>query len=521
MLEPRPLPVRASMLRPTTRSPLQLALLMAGFAVIAVTSISSIWLADRINDVSDEVAHTLQVNATLVTYIAALRRAESGQRGYLVTGRNSYLEDYRIGLERNRELGEQLAGLIAEDPSRREQFQRLQPLVHQKLAELENTVAMKEAGQGISALALLETDAGLRAMNEISATIRGMLSEQTQSLGSSQRLADRLNLILFVVNFAGSLTIALLAVLAVRLIRRNSRDLLSAHTALEHSAARLALANRALEQANSNLERRVAERTADLSEAKEEIQRFAFVVSHDMRTPLVNVMGFTGEIETLKEEIFADLPAGDPQRQRQKAELGEAIGFIKASIAKMDRLINAVLRLSRAGQREFHPQEIDLGSLVRSIADQFAHRAQAADCRIEIGDLPRIVSDRLAVEQIFSNLLDNAIKYLRPGVAGEITVRAEEAAETVTIQVSDNGRGIDPRDHERIFELFRRSGASDQPGEGIGLAHVRIVARRIGGSIRLSSTPGTGSVFTVTLPKQWNALPDEAGRTVEKDRIDA
>lgn len=509
------------MLRPTARSPLQIALLIAGFAVIAVTSISSIWLTDRINDASDEIAHTLQVNASLVTYVAALRRAESGQRGYLVTGRQSYLDDYQIGLRRNREIGEQLAGLIAEDPSRRGQFQRLQPLVHQKLVELESTVAMKEAGQGISALALMETDEGLRVMNDISTTIRGMLDEQMQFLAGSQRLADRLNLILFVVNFAGSLTIAALAILALRLVRRNSRDLLSAHTALEQSAGRLALANRALEQANTNLERRVAKRTADLSEANEEIQRFAFVVSHDMRTPLVNVMGFTGEIETLKEEIFADLPPDDPERQRQKTELGEAIGFIKSSIGKMDRLINAVLQLSRAGRREFHPQEIDLRSLIRSIADQFAHRAQAADCRIEIGDLPRIVSDRLAVEQIFSNLIDNAIKYLRPGVAGEISVRAEDAAETVAIQVSDNGRGIDPRDHERIFELFRRSGTADQPGEGIGLAHVRIVARRIGGSIRLSSTPGAGTVFTVTLPKQWKALPEESGRTPEKDRIDA
>src|SRR3546814_888080 len=102
--------------------------------------------------------------------------------------------------------------------------------------------------------------------------IRGMLDEQMQASGNSQRLSDRLNLILFIVNFAGSLTIAALAILALRLVRRNSRDLLSAHAALEQSAGRLALANRALEQANTNLEKRVAERTADLSEANEEIQ---------------------------------------------------------------------------------------------------------------------------------------------------------------------------------------------------------------------------------------------------------
>src|SRR3546814_3717922 len=106
---------------------------------------------------------------------------------------------------------------------------------------------MKEAGQGISALALLETDEGLRVMTEISGTIRGMLDEQMQASGSSQRLSDRLNLILFIVNFADSLTIAALAILALRLVRRNSRALLSAHAAHEQSAGRLALANRALQ----------------------------------------------------------------------------------------------------------------------------------------------------------------------------------------------------------------------------------------------------------------------------------
>ena len=509
------------MLRPISRSPLQVGLLIAGFAVIASTSIASIWLTDRINSVSDEVAHTLEVNGALVTYGAALRRAESGQRGYLVTGRQDYLEDYRIGVRRNRELGEQLAGLLAEDPPRREQFQRLQPLVNRKLAEMENTVSMKESGRGIAALALLETDQGLHVMTEISNIIRGMMDEEMSISRAGQKLADRLNLILFIINFAGSLAIAALAALALRLVRHNSRDLLSAHAALEQSAARLAAANRALEQANASLEHRVAERTADLSEANEEIQRFAFVVSHDMRTPLVNVMGFTGEIETLREEIFAGLPTDDPERQRQKAELGEALGFIKTSIGKMDRLINAVLRLSRAGQREFQPALLDLGSVMRGLADQFAHRAQAAGCRIEIGPLPQIVSDRLAIEQIFSNLLDNAMKYLRPGIPGEISVGAEEGPDHIAIRVRDNGRGIDPKDHERIFDLFRRSGAADQPGEGIGLAHVRVVVRRIGGSIRLDSGLGTGSTFTVTLPKQWRALPQDSDLAAEKDSIDA
>ena len=127
-----------------------------------------------------------------------------------------------------------------------------------------------------------------------------------------------------------------------------------------------------------------------------------------------------------------------------------------------------------------------------------------ADAKINIGELPAIHSDRLALEQVFSNLMDNALKYLRTGVPGTIEVRAKAANGAVTYEVHDNGRGIDPKDRERIFDLFRRSGVQDRPGEGIGLAHTRALVRRLGGSIDVESKLGHGTVFKVTLPKRWS-----------------
>jgi signal transduction histidine kinase len=117
--------------------------------------------------------------------------------------------------------------------------------------------------------------------------------------------------------------------------------------------------------------------------------------------------------------------------------------------------------------------------------------------------IPQIVTDRVAIEQILSNLIENATKYLQPGRPGVITVSGEQRRDRVILSVADNGRGIDPRDHQRIFDLFRRSGQQDQPGEGIGLAHVRALAYRLGGMIDVESEPGRGSTFRLNLPKTY------------------
>ncbi len=249
-----------------------------------------------------------------------------------------------------------------------------------------------------------------------------------------------------------------------------------------------------------------------LREANEEIQRFAHVVSHDLRSPLVNIMGFASELDFWRKQVFERLAAlraqiggakPDDNDDALRTDVEEALSFIKSSVAKMDRLIGALLKLSREGQRQFQPQFIDMSQLLRSTVDALAYQAQAVNAKISIGELPPITSDRLALEQVFSNLMDNAVKYLRPDVPGSIDVRALEAGGAISYEIHDNGRGIDNKDRERIFDLFRRAGVQDRPGDGMGLAHARTLVRRLGGSIAVESELGSGTIFKVTLPKRW------------------
>jgi signal transduction histidine kinase len=338
-------------------------------------------------------------------------------------------------------------------------------------------------------------------MNEMRDITDEMSAEEGRLLAERRQDSVRTNAFLLSITIAGAALIILLAVLSIVLLKRTNR---------ERDAAR-----RELETANANLESTVRERTAELSEANEEIQRFAYIVSHDLRSPLVNIMGFTAELQSQRREMFDELArlrdgAGEPGERDAAlaAEFDEAISFIKSSTEKMDRLISAVLKLSREGRRQFRPEPIDMTALVDDIVATVSHQVALAGARVEVAPLPPVVSDRLAVEQTLSNLIDNAVKYLKPDTPGIIRVDGRATATHVLYNVRDNGRGIDPRDQQRVFELFRRAGAQDRPGEGIGLAHVRTLVRRLGGTLTLQSKPGEGSTFTVILPKQLTYHPE-------------
>ena len=184
-------------------------------------------------------------------------------------------------------------------------------------------------------------------------------------------------------------------------------------------------------------------------------------------------------------------------------DLPEAIGFIRKSTQKMDRLINAILKLSREGRRNLTLERLDMDALAGSVASTLYQLAEGRQASITVEPgIPEIVADRVMVEQVLSNLVENAVKYLKPGRPGRVVVRGRAAGGRILLEVEDNGRGVDPKDHERIFDLFRRSGAQDQPGEGIGLAHVRALVYRMGGVISCVSQLDQGATFRVSLPRQ-------------------
>ena len=275
-------------------------------------------------------------------------------------------------------------------------------------------------------------------------------------------------------------------------------------------------AREALVEINTNLEARVRSRTEGVLRANDELQRYAYIVSHDLRAPLVNIMGFVSELETstnlLKQFVKkSGADRADPALAEvfdaTDADIPEALGFIRSSMNRMDNLINEILKLSRAGRRILEPSAIKTTDLVQTCIDAIRQRFDDAGAGVTIqGALPNVVTDRAALEQIFSNLLDNAAKYLTNDRPGRIEVRGKTRGGYAVFEVEDNGRGVAPTDHERIFDLFRRAGVQDRPGDGIGLAHTRALARRLGGDVTVESDGSSGTTFTVSIARDLGAL---------------
>ncbi|HWL74896.1 MAG TPA: CHASE3 domain-containing protein [Burkholderiaceae bacterium] len=488
-------------------------LLGACFVILIAIAGAVTLLVEQASRDAQIVAHTLRVQDTLSNILLSVRRAESGQRGHLFTNRRDYLDDFEAAQPEVRQALAELSALTTDNPKRVADVENIQKLVDAKFAELTRSIDLNASGQREQARAFVLGGEGRDLMNEIRRVVESATADESRLLSERTERTQRNNRLLLIVSVLGAVLILLIGGLSIYLVQRNYRAAAGARSELEAT--------------NQNLERIVEYRTADLKEANEEIQRFAYIVSHDLRSPLVNIMGFTTELEALRKDLFerltelhlqivalsaqiaqASAPAPS-EGQRPAEELGrdfdEAIGFIKTSINKMDRLINAVLKLSREGRREFHPETIDMQVMMDSVVRTVAHRATELGATVTVSELPTVESDRLALEQIFSNLVDNAMKYLRDGVPGQVEISGRSTGVQVIYDVTDNGRGIDERDHQRVFELFRRAGAQDRPGEGIGLAHVRALVRRLGGHMGLKSELGKGSTFTVTLPRRWSA----------------
>ncbi|WP_027530891.1 CHASE3 domain-containing protein [Bradyrhizobium sp. WSM3983] len=486
----------------------QILLFAAGLLVLTVISAGSVYLVNKARDDSKWVVHTLEVENQLNALLLEIRRAESGVRGYLLTRSENFKTDHDKAVAAIVPALDRVTRLTGDNPAQREGIEKLSAAIEIRLGQFTQEMDLVRQGQIDKATFLMNEAAAADTTAAIGSLASAMIQEEERLFRLRTANADRSQTFAASMTGIGSGLVVLLALISIWLVRRSAG-------ARDDAEARL-------RDGNLNLEATVDERTADLREANDEIQRFAYIVSHDLRSPLVNIMGFTSELEELGKDIFrriggltgvpaggppvdvADIPLDGPDKQLS-ADFSEALGFIKSSIARMDRLISAILNLTREGRREFQPEKIDTRDFVETIVSTLAHQSAEAQAEIHVEPLPNIVSDRLALEQIFSNLIDNAIKYLRSGVPGEIRIRGRTKLGYAIFEISDNGRGIDPKDHQRIFDLFRRAGTQDKPGQGIGLAHVRALVRRLGGTMSVSSELNAGSTFTITLPIAWNA----------------
>ena len=435
------------------------ALMAVGFLCLLAAGLAAGWSARRAQEHSFWVAHTYRVELGVADMRRLLEEAEAVRRGYLLAPGPSFVSAYAHAAGMLPQVLARVRSLTRDNPRQRANIAALQAMLEPQYARERRSFALVAAGRRDEAVAVYAAEVAQHPMTAIRARFDALAREE-RALLAIRDVDQRRSLVTFtiVLSVAGALLLGV-AALSLLVVLRFTRDLTASRDSLR--------------DLNETLEEQVASRTVDLTRANEEIQRFAYIVSHDLRSPLVNVMGFTAELEGASQSLGALVDRAEaehPELVTQEArfaareDLPEAIRFIRTSTQKMDRLINAILKLSREGRRVLTPERLDVAAIVGTVRDSLRHRLDDDGVAFAIEPpLPAVTSDRLAVEQILSNIIENAVKYLQPGRPGRIAVRGrrEGAGSTarVVIEVEDNGRGIAAADHARVFDLFRRSGA--------------------------------------------------------------
>lgn len=270
-----------------------------------------------------------------------------------------------------------------------------------------------------------------------------------------------------------------------------------------------------LKRLAADLEKRVAERTrqlestiSELRHKNEEVEAFVYIVSHDLRAPLVNVLGFVNELKMncghLKKLMGSALmpeELGELMREVMDEEIAGALNFISSSSSKFERLIDALLRLSRQGRQVYQRSQVDVGEVVAGITAGLKPTIDETGAIVDVGPLPCCYADPAALGQVFFILIANALKYRSPRRQPKIEVGGTEDGGMVRYWVRDNGLGIPEAGKERLFQVFQRLHPQHASGEGMGLAIAHRIVERHEGKIWAESREEEETTFNLTMPR--------------------
>jgi PAS domain S-box-containing protein len=253
-------------------------------------------------------------------------------------------------------------------------------------------------------------------------------------------------------------------------------------------------------------------REEELKQLHADMEAFTYITSHDMRSPLVNLKGFSHELTLAVGDLNALL---EPQQKKLGAatwaridailhhDVQEALGFIGNAVDRMDTLTTAILDLSRIGKYVYRDEAVDSRAVIDKCLGAQSYEIGNKGVEVTVGELPVLVTDPVALEQVFSNLIDNAVKYLKAERPGKIAIACHETGRDFIFSVRDNGRGIEADDSQKVFHIFRRArNTGDVRGLGLGMAFVKATLRKLNGAIWFDSTLDEGTTFYVSLPKK-------------------
>lgn len=451
----------------------------------------------RYRDAQDSAERADTTVAELEALWAHLIEAESGQRGFVITGSQEYLDQYRDQPQLIAYRLNALRPLVAGEPAMEGLYERLRRDLTERLTLSKAAIARREDA-GFEAAAMLVaagngkrlTDGIRDIIDEIEAVQRSAAATAKAGTAASFELVQRMSLY-------GALAAAVLVLAAGYVMTRRMtmrvQELLAATRALGSGDFSFTLEPQGNDEIAA-IGRAVNDMAINLKQSRDALNAFAYTVSHDLRAPLRAMQGFS---QALLEDCYEQLDAGGRDCAHR----------ISNAARRMDELLNDILVYSRVDREHMDLQPVSLESVVDEVLASMAQNIADAKAVVSVDrPLPVVVGCRPVLEQAVTNLVSNAVKFTKRDTIPDVRVSAQSANGTVRLSVSDNGIGIEPDHFERVFNVFERlHGVETYPGTGIGLAIVRKGIERMGGRAGVESAPGEGSQFWIELPSGEHA----------------
>ena len=453
------------------------AIALCALIILICIGALSFWSESRNEDDREWVTHTLLVDEKLQAVRIDITQAETGQRGFILTGKDRYLELYEAGVNQVRQDMNELPDLAADNSREREAIKRLDPLVASRLAELGDGIEVrKRSGLIAGAEAVTHGNNGEKCMEQIAAQIGEMRQTEARLLGVRLKTAAASARKMKVVIACGnSLAILILLIKGVVIHRQTCRR---------------NLAKQNLQRANEKLERR----TAELSETNIELESFAYSVAHDLRAPLRHIAGYSGILT-------------HDYGSRLDGEGLRCLGKIADCARQMGHLVDDLLGLSQIGRQKLSFQNTALSLLVAQAVEDLAPEFAGRQVEWQIARLFYAQCDPGLMRQVFTNLLSNAVKYTRRRECAVIQVGQTMQNNERVVFIRDNGVGFDMRHAEKLFGVFQRlHKARDFEGTGVGLAIVQRIIRKHGGRTWAEAELDHGATFYFTLGTPENKM---------------
>jgi signal transduction histidine kinase len=455
---------------------------------------ASLWTRARNRELVRMVNHTRDVQVATQDLLVSLNDAETGRRGYVLTGEANYLAEVDAAAARSSAIVHRLTELTQDNPAQQLNVHALEQAVNERLELLKQTAQLGRSGQ-VDAVRDLERRSGLAASTQLSKVVAEMMAEESHLLDLRKQATAAADWEATALLIAGSIATILLLLWAYRIVRQYAagRD----HAEIEVHRANNQLQEKIiqLDRLNQELEDRVKERTAGLERSNQDLQQFAFVASHDLQEPLRMVSSYLGLLSK-------------SWQGKLDGEAEKYIGFAVDGAARMQALIRDLLAYAQVSTQSPVLTRTRLADVVSQARYALLASVRETGAEIATEPLPEVEVDPLKMSLVFQNLLSNAIKFRQPGGKPCIQIAARKENGEWRISVRDRGIGFDPKYAKKIFGAFQRlHGKGEYPGTGIGLAICSRIIDGHGGRIWAEAHPGAGATFHFTLPELSDSVP--------------